>query len=244
MMGELPSLSLGWEVSSLQLWFRLWLIDSFEPHIRKRISTWTGVPQRYGVKLTRSLLPSLFILSRPPNVLFHHLLAPSSLAMIYPQLVQPSTPVSPLHFTLLTPHHNLLCHPDLPTLSHSRLTTTHGWSQRSQDVSCPFAKFAPAQVKASGLTVGGQPPLIQTSITPWKHVCKEKQLTVWSTIKHFNSWTQRSNRALYIGFVACQNIWVNFAIYSTMSKAMFVVRWWMWWGIFLAIELTSQNITS
>ncbi len=104
------------------------------------------------------LLPSLFILSRPPNVLLHHLLAPPRRAMIYPQLAQPSTPASPLHFTLLTPDHNLLCHPDLLALSNSKQTTTHGWSQRSQDVNCPLAQSAPAQVKASGLTVGGQSP--------------------------------------------------------------------------------------
>lgn len=110
--------------------------------------------------------------------------------MIYPQLVQPSTLGSSLHFTLLTPHHNLLCHSDLPSLSHSKQTTTHGWSQ---DVSCPFAQFAPAQEKAIGLTVGGQsspsssPPSLYPA--PWKHVAR------WSSLlcgqqKHFSSWTK------------------------------------------------------
>lgn len=51
-----------------------------------------------------------------------------SLAMIYPQLVKPST-----HNV-----YNLLCHPDLPALSHSKQTTNHGWSQVRQDVSSSF----------------------------------------------------------------------------------------------------------
>lgn len=158
------------------------------------------------------LLPSLLILSRPPNVLLHHLLAPLSRAMIYPQLAQPSTPASPLCFTLLTPHHNLLCHPDLPALSHSKQTTTHGWSQKSQDVSCPLAQFAPAhptsgegQWPDSGRSIT---PLIKTSIAlsnPMETRCKKKQLAVWST-KAFQHLDQQSNKALYIGFVACQSI--------------------------------------
>lgn len=138
-----------------------------------------GASQGWG-QTNPILIPSLFIVSRPPNVLLHHLLAPLSRAKIYPQLVQPSTPVSPLHFTLLTPQRNLLCHPDLPTLSHSRQTTTHGRRQRGQDVSCPLAKFAPAQVKASGLTARGQSPHpphrdLRRSV---ETCCEKKKLTV------------------------------------------------------------------
>lgn len=108
--------------------------------------------------------------------------------MIYPQLVQPSTPASPLHLTLLTPCRNLLCHPDLPALSHSKLTTTHGWSQ---DVSCPLARFAPAQVKASGLTVGGQStPSTKTSVAlsnPMETCCKKESSLLCGQQKHFSS---------------------------------------------------------
>lgn len=101
-----------------------------------------GLAQLSGMGSNQSnLLTSLFIHFWPPNVLLHHLLPPWRLAMIYHQLVPPSTPSSPLHFTLLTYHRNLLCHTDLPGLSHSKQTTTHRWSQ---DVSCPFTQFASA----------------------------------------------------------------------------------------------------
>lgn len=168
---------------------RFWLNDSSEALFRKRINSWAGVPQRNGVKLVQSSYP-LFILCGPPNVLLYHLLASLNQAMIYPQLAQPSTPGSSLHFIPFTCHHNLLCHSDLPGLSHSKQTTTHG---SSQDVSCPFAQFSPAKEKAIGLTVGGQsspsssPPLL--SPDPWKHVAR------WSSLlcgqqKHFSSWAE------------------------------------------------------
>lgn len=109
--------------------------------------------------------------------------------MIYPQLVQPSTPAFALHFTLLSPHHNLLCHSDLPALSHFKQTTTHGWSQRSRSVSCPLALFAPAQVKANSLTAGGQsPPLRLPLLYPWEHVARRSSLLCGQQ-KHFSSWT-------------------------------------------------------
>lgn len=58
-----------------------------------------------------------------------------SQVIFYPQLIEP--PNLHLLFTLHTLHHNLLCHPDLPAVSHSKQTTTHWWSQKSQDVSHP-----------------------------------------------------------------------------------------------------------
>lgn len=102
-----------------------------------------GLAQLSGMGSNQSnLLTSLFIHFWPPNVLLHHLLPPPwRLAMIYHRLVPPSTPGSPLHFTLLIYHHNLLCHTDLPGLCHSKQTTTHRWSQ---DVSCPLTQFASA----------------------------------------------------------------------------------------------------
>lgn len=134
---------------------------------------------------------------------------PLILAMIYPQLVQLSIPASPLHLTLVTPYHNLLCHADLPALSHSKLTTTHGWSQ---DVSYPLDQFAQAQVKASGLTVGGQStPSPKTSIAHRNMLQEEAAYCVVNQSSSADAQRQ-SNTVLHIGFVACQNIWVNFAL--------------------------------
>ena len=155
-------------ISSVTLWF--WLNDSSEAHVRKRISPWDGIPQRDGVKLAQSSYALSSMFCRPPNILLLHLLAPLSIAMIYPQLVQPSTPASPLRFTLLTPHHNLLCHPDLPVPIHFKQTTTHGWSQ---DVSCPLAlRWRPVACQWGV----NHPLLIKTSITlsnPMETCCKK-----------------------------------------------------------------------
>lgn len=53
-----------------------------------------------------------------------------------------------------------------------------------------------------------------------------------------------SNRALYFGFVTCQNIWVNFALYSTVSKVMFVMRQWVPWDVIFTVKFTSKNKTT
>lgn len=214
MLRDLP-----WEVSSHQLWDRLWLNDSSEAHVREGISPWAGVPQRDGVKLAQSSypLPSYFL--DPPMFSSITYWPPLSRAMIYPQLVQPPAPVSPLHFTLLTPHHNLLCHPDLPALSHSKQNTTHGWRQRSQDVSCPLVHFAPDQVKASGPPAWGQsppssrPPLLCP--TPWSFLlCGQP--------KHFSSWAKASKCGTLHWICGIPKHLSELCSF-TMSKAMFAL---------------------
>lgn len=119
---------------------RFWLNDSSEVHIRKRISPWAGTAQWNGVKPVQSpnLSPYIFDPLMFSSITY---CPPWRLAMIYHRLVPPSTPGSPLHFTLLIYRHNLLCHTDLPGLCHSKQTTTHRWSQ---DVSCPLTQFASA----------------------------------------------------------------------------------------------------
>lgn len=94
-----------------------------------------------------------FILSGPPNALFHHLLALLSLGMIYPQLMQPPNPQGLLLTSPLLLPHNLLCHTDPLSPNRSKQTTTHGWSQ---DVSCVPAQFALTWRKSIGLTARGQ----------------------------------------------------------------------------------------
>ena len=178
-----------------------------------------------GDQTTPTFQPSPFILSQPPNVL-HLTYCPSTLGMIYPQLVQPSTPASPLHITLFTPRHNLLCHPDLPALSHSKQTTIHRWIQRSQDISCsswlgmPPFRWRPVAWQWEVI----YPPHrhLHRSIQPNGNRLQEEASYCVVNKSTSAAGPPASNKALNIGFVACQNIWVNFALHFTMSKAMFV----------------------
>ena len=91
-------------------------------------------------------------------------------------------------------------------------------------------------------------PLIKTSIalsSPME-TCREKEAACCVVNKSFSAaGPGRSNRALHIGFVACQNIWVNFALYPTMSKAMFVMKQLSVMGYYLSHEtlIKHYNIT-
>lgn len=96
------------------------------------------------------------------------------------------------HFTLLTPIHNLLCHPDLPALAIPNKPPPMDGAKWDKMSAIPLAQFTPAQVKAGGLTMGGQSPPSSTLpflYPQWKHAARRSHLLCGQQ-KHFRSWTR------------------------------------------------------
>lgn len=140
--------------------------------------------------------------------------------MIYPQLAQPSTPGSSLHFIPFTCHHNLLCHSDLPGLAILNKPP-------------PMVQAKMSVVLLLSLPQLRRRPLVwQWEVTLHPHQALHCYLQTYGNMLRDEAaycvanksisaaGPRRSNRALYFGFVTCQNIWVNFALYSTVSKVM------------------------
>lgn len=236
MLGKLPPLSLSWEVHLHWLWDRLWLNDSSEAHVRKRISPRAGVPQRNGVKLAQASFPLSYFLNPPmfASITYWPHWAKQWFTPNWskrpPQCLLFSSPfLTPLIIYSATLTSQPLAIPkNPPPMDEAKMSVVFL-------LSLPQLRWGPlAWQWEVNLSLSSRSPSLYP--TTWKHVARWRSLLCGQQ-KHFSSWTTGSNRALHIGFVVCQNIWISLAQYSTISKAQLCYDA-VWWRI---IKIISRN---